>query len=175
MIKFLMKKVLLGMFSVLLFGSLFLMLGLGREFSSDLQIKGGGSFIEGVRILQKKDGATVWTINASTARFLEGGDRAELNDINMILQKNGVELHADKGIYNLSERSFTTDSIVQANAKDYKITADTVVYDVSTGKIKTDGTIKIEGKGFKVEGKGMKSDTGQRVTILHDVTATFNE
>jgi len=169
-----MKKVLLGVLSVLLVGSLFLMLGSGREFSSDLQIK-GGSFIEGVRILQKKEGATVWTINASTARFLEGGDRAELNDINMILQKNGVELHADKGIYNLSERSFTTDSIVQANAKDYKITADAVDYDVSTGKIKTDGTIRIEGKGFKVEGKGMKSDTGQRVPILHDVTATFNK
>jgi lipopolysaccharide assembly outer membrane protein LptD (OstA) len=86
-----------------------------------------------------------------------------------------VELHADKGIYNLSERSFTTDSVVQANAKDYKITADAVDYDVSTGKINTNGTIKIEGKGFKVEGKGMKSDTGQRVTILHDVTATFNK
>jgi lipopolysaccharide assembly outer membrane protein LptD (OstA) len=174
MIEFLMKKVLLGVLSIVLFGSIILMLRSGREFSSDLQIK-GGSFIEDVKILQKKDGTTVWTINAKTAMFSEEGDSAELNDIHMLLQKNGVELHADKGIYNLSERSFTTDSIVQAHAKDYKITADAVDYDVSSGRIRTDGKIKIEGKGFKVEGKGMKSDTGQRVTILHDVTATFNK
>ena len=81
----------------------------------------------------------------------------------MELQKNGVILHAEKGVYNLSDKSFPTDSIVKADAKDYTMTADSVDYEISSGKIRTDGRITVEGKGFRVEGKGMKADSAQRV------------
>jgi lipopolysaccharide assembly outer membrane protein LptD (OstA) len=174
MIEFLMKKVLMAGLCVLFFSGLFLMVRTGKEFSGDLKIS-GGSFIEGIKILQKKNGTTVWTLTATRAHFLEDENRAELSDISMMLQKNGVVLYADKGIYNLSERSFTTSSVVKADAKDYKITADSVDYDVSSGNIKTGGRIKVEGKGFKVEGKGMESDGDKKVKILNDVTATFNK
>ena len=169
-----MKKVLLIGLSVLFLGILFLMLGTGRETPGDFRIA-GGSFIEDVRITQKKSGSTIWTLTASSAHFLGDENRAELQDISMELQKNGVVLHAAKGIYNLSDRSFTTDSIVKADAKNYTITADSVDYEISSGKIRTDGRITVEGKGFKVEGKGMKADSSQRVEILHDVKATFNK
>jgi lipopolysaccharide export system protein LptC len=169
-----MKKVLLIGLSVLFLGILFLMLGTGRETPGDFSI-GGGSFIDDVRITQKKGGTTLWTLTASKARFTEDENRAELQDISMELEKNGVVLHAEKGIYNLSDRSFTTDSIVKADAKNYTITADSVDYELSSGKISTDGRITVEGKGFRVEGKGMKADSAQRVEILHDVKATFNK
>lgn len=175
MIKFLMKKVLLIGLSVLLFSSLFLMLRTGRENIGDLRIKKGNSFIEDIRILQKKKGVTIWTLTASKADFIEGENKAELSDINMVLQKNDVVLHADKGIYDLSDRSFTTDSVVKAESKNYKITADSIDFEVSSGKIKTDGRIKVEGKGFKVEGKGMKTDAEQKVSILNNVKATFQK
>jgi lipopolysaccharide assembly outer membrane protein LptD (OstA) len=93
----------------------------------------------------------------------------------MMLQKNGVILHADKGIYNISDKSFTTDSVVEAASKDYKITADSIDYEVSSGEIQTGGRITVEGKGFKVEGKGMKADAEQKVSILNDVKATFHK
>jgi LPS export ABC transporter protein LptC len=175
MIKFLMKKVFMTGLSVLLFISLFLMLRTGRENTGDLQIKKGNSFIEDIRILQKKKGATVWTLTASKADFKEGENKAELSDIHMALPKNDVVLRADKGIYDFSERSLTTESVVKAEAKDYKITADSIDYEISSGKISTGGRIKVEGRGFMVEGKGMKADTEQKVRIYNDVKATFQK
>jgi len=167
-----MKKVLLIGLSISLLCMLFVVLRNSREISGDLKIK-GDSFIEGLKILHQKNGITVWTLNARKADFVEGEDKAELADISVVVQKNGMVLYADKGVYDLSAQSFTTDGAVRAEAKDYTITADSIDYEASSGEIKTDGWIKVEGKNFKVEGRGMKADAGQEVKILNDVKATF--
>lgn len=169
-----MKKILAIVLSILFFSMLFVMLRNSNEITRDLQIK-GNSFIEGLKILHKKNGITIWTLSAKKADFTEGENKAELSDINMVMQKNGLVLYADKGVYNLSEQSFTTDGIVRAEAKDYTITADSIDYEASSGEIKTDGRIKFESKRFEVEGKGMKADAGQKVSILNDVKATFHK
>jgi lipopolysaccharide assembly outer membrane protein LptD (OstA) len=168
-----MKKGFLIGLSVLFFGSLVLMLRTGKEMSGDLQIRSGSS-IEGIRILQKKNGATVWTLTADRADFMEGDDKAELSNVSMMIPKNGLVLHADKGIYDLSDKSFKTECIVKADTKDYNIVADSMDYDVSSGKVKTGGRVKIESKRLKVEGKGMDADEGE-VKVFNDVTATFNK
>ncbi|OGW47393.1 MAG: LPS export ABC transporter periplasmic protein LptC [Nitrospirae bacterium RBG_13_41_22] len=172
MIEFSMKKILMIGLFIVLFSLLFVMLRTGREMNGNPQIK-GDSFIEGLSILQKKDGIAVWTLTARKADLIEGVDKAELSDINMLIQKNGLLLHADKGVYNFSEQGFTTEAVVRAEAKDYTITADSIDYEASSGNIKTGGWIKIEGKRFTVVGKGMKADAGQKVSILNNVKATF--
>jgi len=164
--------VLIGL-SILLFGSFFLMLTTGKEPDRELRIA-SGSFIEGVRILQKKKGVTLWDLTASRADF-ENEDKATLSNVSISLQKSDVILLADKGVYNLSEKSFTTDSAVKAAGKDYTINADSVDFDVSSGNIKTDGKVKLEGKGFEVEGKGMNAETEKKVRIYNDVKATFHK
>lgn len=173
MIEFFMKRVLLIGLSIMFFGILFLMLGTGRDMNGEFKI-GEGSFIEDITITQKKNGLTVWTLSASRANFSEDESKAELSEINILLPDNGVVLYADSGLYNLSESSFTTKSVVKAETKDYKITTDSVNYDISSGKINTDGRVVVEGRGFKVEGSGMKSESAQEVKILRDVKATFN-
>lgn len=175
MIKFLMRKVLFIWLSVLLLSGIFLMLRIGREMNGGFKMSSSGSFIEDLRIVQRKNGVTAWNLTASRADFFEGEDKAKLSNISMVLEKNGVVLHVDKGIYNLSDKSFTTDSAVKADAKDYKITADSVDFDVSSGDIKTDGRVQVEGKRFAVEGKGMKADAKQNIKVFNDVTATFNK
>ncbi len=95
MIEFLMKKVLLIGLSVLLFGGIFLILRTGKEPDRELRIA-GGSFIEDIRILQKKNGVTLWDLTASRADF-ENEDRARLSNVSISLRKNGVVLFADKG------------------------------------------------------------------------------
>ena len=45
---------------------------------------------------------------------------------------------------------------------------------MASGNIKTGGRVKIEGKGFEVEGKGLEADSGKEVKILDDVKATFH-
>jgi LPS export ABC transporter protein LptC len=173
MIEFFMKKVLLIGLSVLFFGILFLMLETGKDMNGEFKIA-MGSFIEDITITQKKNGLTVWTLWADKANFSEDESRAELSDINIVLPDNGLLLYADSGVYNLSDRSFTTDSIVKAEGKDYKITTDSINYEISSGKIETAGRVIVEGRGFRVEGRGMKSDSAEEVTILNDVKATFN-
>jgi lipopolysaccharide assembly outer membrane protein LptD (OstA) len=160
--------------SVLLFSILFLALKAGRENSGDLQVK-SVSFIENIKILQKKSGATVWTLTAKKADFTEGGDKAELSDVNVLIEKSKVSLHADKGLYNLAERSFTTDSLVDAVSKNYRMSADSIDYETTSDKIKSEGRVKLEGKGFIVEGEGMKADGDKKVSILNDVKATFQK
>jgi LPS export ABC transporter protein LptC len=168
-----MKKVLMIGLSVLLFGSFVLMLRTGREMNGDLQISGGSS-IEGIKILQKKNGATVWTLTADKADFIEGDNKAELSNVRMIIPKNSLVLHANKGIYDLSDKSFKTECVVKADTKDYNIVADSMDYDVSSGRIKTGGLVKLESKRLTVEGKGMDADQGE-VKVFNNVTATFNK
>jgi LPS export ABC transporter protein LptC len=167
-----MRKILMIVLSILFLSTLFVMLRNGREMSGDVKIK-GNSFIEKLRIVHKKNGVAVWTLNARNADFLEGEDEAKLSDISMVIQKNGMVLYADKGVYNLSEKSFTTDGVVRAEGKDFTIKADSIDYEVSSGKIKSEGRVEVDSKKFKVEGKGMKAIEGQKVTILDDVKATF--
>ncbi|MEW6418714.1 MAG: LPS export ABC transporter periplasmic protein LptC [Nitrospirota bacterium] len=167
-----MKRVLLIGLSISLVCMLFVLLRNDREISGDLKIK-GYSFIEGLKILHQKDGITVWTLSARKADFIEGEDKAELAGISVVTQKNDMVLHANKGVYDLSDQRFTTDGEIKAEAKDYTITADSIDYDASSGEIKTEGWIRVEGKKFKVEGRVMKADAEQKMSILNDVRATF--
>jgi LPS export ABC transporter protein LptC len=167
-----MKKILMIGLPILLFGLLSVILTTSREINGNPQIK-EESFIDGLRILQKKNGNAVWTLTAKKADFIEGADKAELSDVNMVIQKNGFLLHANKGTYNFSEQSFTSEAVVRAESKDYTIKADSIDYEASSGNIKTGGWIKVEGKRFTVEGKGMKADAEQKVSILNNVKATF--
>lgn len=170
-----MRKVFFIGLSVLLLSGIFLMLRTGRETNGEFRITSSGSFIEDLRIVQRKKGVAVWDLTARRADFFDGEDKAKLSNISMVLEKNGVVVHVDKGIYNLSDKSFTTDSAVKADAKDYKITADSVDFDVSSGDIKTDGRVQLESKKLTVEGKGMKADAKQNIKVFNDVTATFDK
>jgi len=169
-----MKKLFLGVLSALLVGVLFLLMRDSREMPGGLQMQ-GGSFVEGVKIVHSQNGTLNWVLTAERADFLDDGERAALRDVSLQLQKDGLMLHTDSGIYNLSSKSFTANDVVQARGRDYTITADSIDYEVSSGQVRTDGHIKVQGKGFSVEGKGMRADEQQKVRILDDVTATFHK
>jgi lipopolysaccharide assembly outer membrane protein LptD (OstA) len=169
-----MKKGLMIGLSVLLFVALFIVLKAGRDNIGDIQVK-GGSFLENLTIVQKKNGQPLWTLTASRADFKDNEDKAELSDINLVMEADHIALQADKGLYDLSERTFTTDSAVKAKSPDYRITADSIDYEVASGMIQTQGRIHLESKGLKVEGEGMKSEADHKVRILNDVKATFQK
>jgi hypothetical protein len=173
MIEFLMKKVLLIGLAVLFFTGVFLMLRAAKERDGELRVT-GGSFIEGIRILQKKNGVVLWDLTAGRADF-ESENRARLSDVSISLRKNGVVLFADRGVYNLSDKSFTTDKAIKAEGDDYRITADSADFEIASGNIKTEGNVKMEGKGFEVEGRGLKAEDEKKVKIFNDVKATFHK
>ncbi|MEW6067081.1 MAG: LPS export ABC transporter periplasmic protein LptC [Nitrospirota bacterium] len=167
-----MKKILFIVLSVSLFGIIFMLLVASEDINGNSNIK-RDSFIEGVRIIQKRDGIIDWTLNAKRADFVEGEDNAKLSDINMVIQKSGMILHSQKGIYNLSDQSLIVDGVVRAEAKDLLITSDSLNYEVSSGRIDTKGYVEVNSKKFKLEGKGMTAESGDKVTILDNVKAIF--
>ena len=169
-----MKKIILITISLFFLVILTLLVRTGKERGFVFSLK-ENSFIEGIRIVQRNNNGVAWTLTASKADFVGNEEEARLEDVNISIEKNGVVLYAKSGVYNLKEKSFITDSVVNANSKDFKITADSIDYNVSNGMVKTDGKVKVSGKNFEIEGKGMRTDENQKVTLERDVTATFNK
>lgn len=172
MIKFVMKKILMIVISFLFVCILIVILRSDKEISKDINIK-GISFFEGLKILYKKDAHIVWTLLAKKADFTEGEKLVKLSGITLTIPKNGIVFQADTGIYNLSNRNFTVEGPVKAKTTDYTIITDSIDYEASSGDIKTNGWIEVEGKKFKLDGRGMEVDSEQKVRILKDVKATF--
>lgn len=168
-----MKKIFMVLLCLFFASVLFIMLRSEKEGTENLKIK-NKSFIEGLTIHHQVDGTTLWTLTAKRADIAENENMADLSDITVVVQKNGMILHANKGTYDLTARNFTINSEIQADTKDYKIVTSSINYDASTGEIKTDERVTAEGKRFKIEGKGMTLDSEQRVKVQKDVKATFH-
>jgi lipopolysaccharide export system protein LptC len=58
-------------------------------------------------------------------------------------------------------------------AENYRITADSLDLDVSSANIQTEGRVRLDGKGFSVEGQGMQAGKEQKVRIFNNVKAIF--
>jgi LPS export ABC transporter protein LptC len=172
MIKFFMKKILMFFLCLFFAGTLFIMLRSDRENMGNIKVK-STSFIEGLEILYRKNGNTIWKLNARKADFTQDENMVELSNLTVTVQKNGMIFYADTGRYDLLSKNFIINSDIQAEAKDYRIITSSLDYDASTGNARTDERIVVEGKKFTVEGKGMTLDSEQKVRIRNDVKATF--
>jgi LPS export ABC transporter protein LptC len=173
MIEFFMKKSFLVVLSLFLF-ALFLFIVKGEKgVRVDVRQK-GESFIEGLKIVNKKNGVRDWVLTARRADLSENGEQARLADVELSMEKRGVTIYADSGLYNMSDKSVAIDGKIIAKGSTFAITSESVEYDSSTGDLKTDSPVTIEGSKFSVQGKGMNmNNTEQKVRILKDVKAIF--
>lgn len=165
------KGVLAGLVCALLFG-IFSLVRTGSEPDTDVRVH-GGSFLEDITIVQKKKGLTVWTLKSEKAVFGDSGKRAELQTVRLAFPQNNLMLFADSGTYDFSQKSFSADTAVEAEGQDYRIRADSLDLDVSSAVIRTEGRVHLVGKGFSLEGEGMKAGKEPRVKIFRDVKAIF--
>ncbi len=143
-----------------------------REFQVHLQ---GASFIEGMKIINKRNGNESWALTAKRANIDEHRNKAHLEDMEMTIKEKGLLLHAESGIYDLTDKTLAITSTVTADNKSYSLITDNVTVDSLTHNIASSGNVKINGKTFTIEGTGMEiTNRKQNVRILKDVTATFN-
>ncbi len=140
----------------------------------DVQIK-GDSFFEGLKIVNKKNGVTDWTLWAKRADLTKDGKEAVLSGVEMKLESQGMTVSADKGVYDMETRQVTVQGVLRANNKNFVLTTSQARIDGGKGNFDTAGDVKIDGRKFELEGKGMKAENNQhKVRILKDVKATFN-
>jgi len=166
------KGLLAGLVCALIIGIL-LMLKTGREPDVGMQAT-GNSFLEDVRIVQKKNGVTAWTLTAEKADILEKGDKALLRNVSLAVPANRLTLFAESGTYDFAAKSFAADAVVEARGENYRVTADSLDLDLSSAVIQTEGRVRLEGNGFSLEGEGMQAGQAEKVRILKDVKATFH-
>ncbi len=153
---------------------MFMILRDDKDTKVDMHVK-GTSFIEGIKIVNKKDGAREWVLYASRADISDSGSEAQLKNIDMSIENKGITIHAEKGRYDMDKKNIVIEGQVTARNKDYTIITDGADFDNQTGQLRTSGDVIIDGKKFHVEGKGLEADKNQeKVRILKDVNATFN-
>lgn len=174
MIEFSMNRGILAALLCALFIGILLMLKTGRDTDSEPGFS-ASSFLEDIRILQKKRGVDTWILTAERADFFGGEERAELRSVGLTIPESALSLHAESGWYDFSANTFTALTPVEARGENYRIMADTLDFDISAGDIQTEGKVRLEGKGFSLEGEGMRAGKEQKVRILRDVKAIFEK
>ena len=173
MINFFMKRSLLFVLSLFMLFLFFLLLKDEKGIKPNFLMK-GDTFIEGLRIINKKNGDKDWILTAKRADISENGDRAYLTGIEMTVENKGVTLVADKGLYFMTDKNLVVEGKIVATSNTYSVTAQDGQFDNKAGNFKTNGDVRIDSRKFSVQGRGMDIDnTEQKVRILNDVKAVF--
>ena len=84
----------------------YLFLGNEKDFKKELTINRTNSYMEGLKIVNEKDGVDSWVVSAKRAEFSKDETTAELDTVRIILVSKGVEANSDRGTYNLNTRDF---------------------------------------------------------------------
>jgi LPS export ABC transporter protein LptC len=169
-----MKKSLLVLASFLLFSLLFYMVEGEKNSKLDIHLK-GESFLEGLKIIHKKNGAQNWILTAKRADISKDGNEADLTDIEMEVKDKGITIFAEKGLYNMNTKRISVEGPITAKGNTYSITTEQVEIDGDAGLLTTGKDVYIVGKKFTLQGKGMEiKNIEQKVRIMKDVKATFN-
>jgi LPS export ABC transporter protein LptC len=136
----------------------------------------GESFIEGLKLVHRKNGGSDWVLTAKRADISEDGNIARLSGVAMTLRNEEVTVYADKGLYNMADKNFSAEGRVIARGKNYSIISENgAEFNGTAGSLKTDGHVTIEGRKFSVQGTGMDTaDNGQIVRLLGNVKAVFD-
>lgn len=140
----------------------------------DLQFR-GDSFFEGLKIISRKDGAANWVLLAKRADMTADGKYALLSGVEMKLERQGLTVSADRGVYDMESGQISVDGALQARNDTYILTTSKARIDGRKGLLDTSGEVRIDGEKFELQGKGMQADNNDhKVRILKDVKATFN-
>ncbi len=172
-----MKRSLLIVLTVLVF-SLFSYFVLRGEKGIKINLhQKGGSFIEGLKLVHRKNGTSDLVVTAARADISEDGNTARLSNIAMTIPAKGVTVYGNTGTYTIAERNLSIDGKVVARGDKYSITTDSgAEYDGAANSVKTDGNVNIQSMKFNVKGRTMQTENnGQIVRILGDVKAVFNQ
>ena len=145
----------------------------GRDHGKDFSFTKGNSYIEGLRIINKKDGADLWAITARRADFSKDESVAQLSCVTIDLKKEGAVLNADDGTYNMNSRDLTLENNIKIRQKNSVISAEKLSWNSATGILSSEGKVWMQGDKFKIEGEGLAATQDNKVTLTKNVKAIF--
>jgi len=164
---------------------LFLLSGVGLlailtiYFFQDSDVKprlrlGDNSYMEDVGIVQKKEGATSFTLSAQKAVFVTAQD-VQLTALKIFFPAKNLTLTSGSGIYNTETKDLKIEGNIKAATKEYDILTEKLRWDASKNELFSDNKVTIVGKSkkFYVEGEDLTA-TGDTATLHKNVKAVFN-
>ncbi len=144
------------------------------ESRRNFSISKAGSYMEGFRIVSKKDGADALIVTARRADFSKDETLAKMDTVTMDIKKEGALLNAGHGTYNMITKELTLEDNVTVRVRDSVIHANNLSWDPSRGMLSTEGKVQMKGDKFTVEGEGLTATDDNRVTLMRNVKAIFN-
>jgi LPS export ABC transporter protein LptC len=143
-----------------------------KEYRMGSSIK-ANSYIEGLRIVHKKNGTDSWVISAKKADFTRDETVAKMSTVTVDAKKEGIILNADSGTYNLTTREILLEDNIKIRIKDSVISAKSLSWDPSREMLTSPDRVRMDGKNFRIEGDGLVATQDQKLKLTRNVQATF--
>jgi LPS export ABC transporter protein LptC len=144
-----------------------------REPRKDFSIQRGNSYIEGLKIVNKKEGTDAWTVTARRADFTRDESVAQMESVAIDIRKEGVVLSADNGTYHMQTRDLRLENNIKIQIKGSVVTTDKLSWNPSRGMLFTKGVVRMEGNRFRIEGEGLTATQDNKIKLTRNVKATF--
>jgi len=143
------------------------------DFKRGLSANKAGSYIEGLKIVSKKNGIDSWVLTARRADFTTDETLARMNSVAMDIKKEGVLVNAESGIYNMNTKVLSLENNVILRTKDSVIHTNNLLWNPSAGVLTSTGKVEMEGRKFRLEGEELSATEDSKVMLMKDVRATF--
>lgn len=166
------KKILLGLIFTGILSIFFVFYG-DRDYRKGITISRTNSYIEGLKIISKKNGSDAWVMTAQKADFTKDETIARMNSVTIDITSEGVVLNADNGIYNINTRDLHLENNITIRRKDSVISARDLSWNPSSGILSSTDKIRMEGNKFQVEGEGFTATNDSKITLKRNVKAIF--
>ena len=144
-----------------------------RDIRKDLSIQRGNSYIEGLKIVSKKNGSDTWVVTARRADFTKDETVAQMQSVAIDVKKDDVVLTADNGTYHMQSRDLRLENNIKVQIKGSVVTTDELSWDSSRGTVFSKDVVRMEGNKFKIEGEGLTATKDNKVKLMRNVKATF--
>lgn len=167
------RTVLWGAVSIIVLFLFFAVFVSEREYRRDFSINKGNSYMEGLKIVNKKDGKDSWVISARKATFSRDETVAQMDSVTIDIKKEGAVLNADSGTYNMNTRDLRLEKNIVIHTKDSTISAESLSWSPAGGMLSSDGRVHMQGSKFRIEGEGLTATEDNKVTLTRNVKAIF--
>lgn len=132
-----------------------------------------GSFMEDVRVVNRKSGAHQWTLNALEVLIPTGGEPSRLSDVSVELPEQGMRVVSDSGLYDFQTRNLVLLGNIRARTDDYIIKMDSIYVESEKGELSSPDKVIIESETFRIEGQGFVANSNRKVVFNKNVKATI--
>lgn len=131
------------------------------------------SYIEGLRIIHRIKGDTIWSIMAKRADFTKDEKSAKMSSIVIDVKKENLTINAERGVFDLETRDLKLEDNIVLKSKGYEVTLKDLSWNPARGLLTSDQKIALRGNRFSIEGYGLSATEEQKLRLHKNVRAVF--